>query len=176
MEVTQMFKKFFSLSNPLGLALTAATLILSLSPEARRGTRKLLVKGTAAVLSIGDQVKELSGGARKQLGSFVNEAKAEKERLPEFSEMFKETGESMKENVNDMADKMKQSVQATSAFAMESAEELLDDITKEDHKINNKGMKKMKQKPSAHVPRNYHQAHNVLSDEAIRQRLTNFDQ
>ena len=133
-----MFKKFFSLSNPLGLAITAATLILSLSPEARRGTRKLLGKGAAAVLSIGDQVKELSGGARKQLGVVVNEAKAEKESLPEFSEMIKEAGESMKESVNDMAGKMKQSIQTTSAFAMESAEELVADITTEDHKINNK--------------------------------------
>ena len=177
MEVTKMFKKFFSLSNPLGLALTAATLILSLSPEARRGTRKLLVKGTAAVLSIGDQVKELSGGARKQLGSFVNEAKAEKERLPEFSEMIKEAGESMKESVNDMAGKMKQSVQTTTSFAMESSEELLGDITKEDHEIHtNKEMKKPNWKPSATVPKNYHQAHNVLSDEEIRQRLMNLDQ
>ena len=175
MEVTKMFKKFFSLSNPLGLAITAATLILSLSPEARRGTRKLLVKGAAAVLSIGDQVKELSGGARKQLGSFVNEAKAEKESLPEFSEMIKEAGESMKESVNDMAGKMKQSIQTTSAFAMESAEELVD-ITTEDHKINNRGMNKSNRKPSAPVPKNSHQAHNVLSDEEIRQRLMNLDQ
>ena len=37
-----MFKKFFSLSNPLGLAITAATLILSLSPEARRGQEDYL--------------------------------------------------------------------------------------------------------------------------------------
>ena len=39
--------------------------------------------------------------------------------------MIKEAGESMKESVNDMAGKMKQSVQTTTSFAMESAEELL---------------------------------------------------
>ena len=60
---------------------------------------------------------------------------------------------------------------------MESSEELLGDITKEDHEIHtNKEMKKPNWKPSATVPKNYHQAHNVLSDEEIRQRLMNLDQ
>jgi CHASE3 domain sensor protein len=133
------------------------------------------VRGTAAVLSIGDQVKELSGGARKQLGSFVNEAKEEKERLPEISEMIKETGDSMKESVNHMAGKMKKTVQATSAFDMESAEELVDDHTKIDNSKKS-GMKKARRKPSAPIQNNYQQVHNVLSDEDIRQRLTNLDQ
>lgn len=170
-----MFKKFFSLSNPLGLVITAATLVLSFSPEARRGTRRLLVRGTAAVFSIGDQVKELSSGARKQLGSFVNEAKIEKEKLPEISDMIKETGDSMKERVNTMAGKIKQTVQTTSSFAMENAEELFDDFTKKDTSKNS-GMKKQNRKPSAPTPKNYQQVHNVLSDEDIRQRLTNLDQ
>ena len=41
-----MFKRL--LSSPLGIAFTAAALVLTISPEARNGTRKLIVKGTAA--------------------------------------------------------------------------------------------------------------------------------
>ena len=89
--------------------------------------------------------------------------------------MIKETGDSMKESVNNMAGKMKQTVQTTSSFAMESAEELVDILSEED-KIKNRGMKKQNRKPSAPVPKNYHQINNVLSDEEIRQRLTNLDQ
>lgn len=73
-----MFKRLFSFSNPLGIALTATAVILTLSPEARKGTRKVLVKGAAALLSVGDQVKELTVGARKQIGTIVEEAKVEK--------------------------------------------------------------------------------------------------
>ena len=59
-----MFKRL--LGNPIGIAISAAALILTISPEARNGTRKLIVKGTAALLSVGDQVKQLSIGARKK--------------------------------------------------------------------------------------------------------------
>ena len=76
-----MFKRLFSLSNPLGIAFTAAALILTLSPEARKGTRKLLVRGAAALLSVGDQVKQLTVGARKEIGHIVEEAKVEKEQM-----------------------------------------------------------------------------------------------
>ena len=41
-----MFKRLFSLSNPLGIAFTAATLILTLSPEARRGTRPAVLRSS----------------------------------------------------------------------------------------------------------------------------------
>ena len=76
-----MFKRLFSFSNPVGMVLTAAAIILSVSPEARKGTRKVLVKGAAALLSVGDQVKHLTIGARKELGTFVEEAKVEKEQI-----------------------------------------------------------------------------------------------
>jgi hypothetical protein len=49
--------KKLNLSSPLGIALTVAGVILALSPEARRATRRLLVKGTAAVLGAVDQAK-----------------------------------------------------------------------------------------------------------------------
>ena len=71
-----MFKRL--LSSPLGIAFTAAALVLTISPEARNGTRKLIVKGTAALLSAGDQVKQLTIGARKEIGHLVEEAREEK--------------------------------------------------------------------------------------------------
>ncbi|MFC3884033.1 hypothetical protein ACFOU2_11245 [Bacillus songklensis] len=76
-----MLKKLFSFSNPVGLVITSATLILALSPEARRGTKKLLVKGAGAALALGDQMKGLTSGMRMQLGSFMEDAKAEKEQM-----------------------------------------------------------------------------------------------
>jgi hypothetical protein len=88
-------KKFFSLSNPLGIAITAATLILTVSPEARRGTKMLLVKGVGSALALGDQIKHLTTGARLQLSSFMEEAKHEKEtmNLPNMKESMVEMTE-----------------------------------------------------------------------------------
>lgn len=65
------------MKSPLGMTLTAASAILLLSPEARKMTRKLAVKGTAAVLGIVDQVKDASSGMRKQLNSVIDEARVE---------------------------------------------------------------------------------------------------
>jgi len=45
-------------SSPVGLALTVAGVVLALSPEARRATRQLLVKGTASVLGAVDTVRD----------------------------------------------------------------------------------------------------------------------
>lgn len=94
-------KKFFSLSNPLGIVFTAATLILTVSPEARRGTKKLLVKGVGSALALGDQIKHLTTGARLQLSSFMEEAKHEKEtmELPNMKEaMFDMTERGMEKS------------------------------------------------------------------------------
>jgi hypothetical protein len=93
--------KKFLLSNPLGIAITAATLILTVSPEARRGTKKLLVKGVGSALALGEQIKHLSTGARLQLSSFMEEAKHEKEtmELPNMKEsMFEMTERGMEKS------------------------------------------------------------------------------
>ncbi|HJV45524.1 MAG TPA: hypothetical protein VJ824_07340 [Bacillota bacterium] len=63
------------LKSPLGIALTAVSALLIASPEARKTTRKLAVKGTAAVLGLVDQVKDASVGVRKQLNSVIEEAR-----------------------------------------------------------------------------------------------------
>ncbi|MBD1380931.1 hypothetical protein [Metabacillus arenae] len=88
-------KRFFSLSNPLGIVITAATLILTVSPEARRGTKKLLVKGVGSALALGDQIKHLTTGARLQLSSLMEEAKHEKEtmELPNMKDAMMEMTE-----------------------------------------------------------------------------------
>ena len=59
-----MFKRL--LGNPIGIAITAAALVLTISPEARNGTRKLLVKGTAALLSVGDSSKTIIDWGKKR--------------------------------------------------------------------------------------------------------------
>lgn len=50
-----MFK--FIKKSPLGFLLGAAAIVFVVSPEAREGARKAIVKGTAAVLNFADQVK-----------------------------------------------------------------------------------------------------------------------
>lgn len=128
-----MFKRLFSFSNPVGMVLTAAAIILSVSPEARKGTRKVLVKGAAALLSVGDQVKHLTIGARKELGTFVEEAKVEKEQidLPDFSDMIKQTGEATKSKMNKVLDNMKSTMEKTTfglSHSMEMGEEFSEHI------------------------------------------------
>ena len=128
-----MFKRLFSLNNPLGIAFTAAALILSLSPEARKGTRKVLVKGAAALLSVGDQVKHLTVGARKEIGHIVEDARVEKEQmeLPDFSEMVKNVGDSTKTKMNQVFNNMKINKEEAPfgyAHSMEVSEEFMDDI------------------------------------------------
>ncbi|MDB5083369.1 MAG: putative secreted protein [Bacilli bacterium] len=56
-------KRLFNASSPLGIALTVAGVVLALSPEARKSVRQLLVKGTAAILGMADQVKNVTTGA-----------------------------------------------------------------------------------------------------------------
>lgn len=50
-----MLKRMFQSSSPWGFALTVAGVVLLLSPEARKSARRLLVKGTAAVLGVMEQ-------------------------------------------------------------------------------------------------------------------------
>ena len=165
-----MFKRL--LSSPLGIAFTAAALVLTISPEARNGTRKLIVKGTAALLSAGDQVKQLTIGARKEIGHLVEEAREEKEQLsvPDFSEMVKNVGESTKTKVNRVFNDMKMNVGEPSHFAhsMEMGEELSGDLQEEfmeeiapsPKKVRKSNVKKNKVVITPEVQ-------NVLSDQAI---------
>ncbi|WP_081415184.1 hypothetical protein [Ectobacillus panaciterrae] len=108
-----MFKKFFSFSNPVGLIVSSAVLILTVSPEARKGTRKLLVKGAGAALALGDQMKGLTTGVQKQLGTFVEEAKAERETmmLPDMAGMVKEGGDMLKHSFEEGVTKTKQAME-----------------------------------------------------------------
>lgn len=57
--------KKLNLSSPLGIALTVAGLVLALSPEARRGVRKLMVRGTAGVMDAMEQVGGTTAGIMK---------------------------------------------------------------------------------------------------------------
>lgn len=159
-----MFKRLFSFSNPIGIAVTAAALILTLSPEARKGTRKVLVKGAAALLSVGDQVKQLTTDTRKELGHFVKEAKEEKEQivLPDFSEMMKNAGESTKTKFNQAFDNIKSNVEKPSphfAHSMEMGEEFMENVVQNQNSSSAKKTKK-------YTPKNSN-VQNVLSDEAF---------
>jgi ElaB/YqjD/DUF883 family membrane-anchored ribosome-binding protein len=148
-----MIKKF--ISNPVGLAITSVTLLLTLSPEARRGTRKLLVKGAGAVLALGDQMKGLTSGVRKQIGSIMEEAKAEKEMmmLPDMTEVIKSSGEMMKQGIESGMEKTQQVMQS----AKESMSHLFDDVepAKKDETL---------------------KAYNVLNDQSIKQKLQEIEQ
>lgn len=50
-------KKLWNLSSPWGIALTAAGVFLALSPDARKATRRMLVRGTAGLLGAMDMVR-----------------------------------------------------------------------------------------------------------------------
>ncbi|MGZ4163962.1 MAG: hypothetical protein ACXVDB_06470 [Tumebacillaceae bacterium] len=65
--------KLFKLNSPVGIALTLAGVVLALSPEARKATRKLVVKGTAALLGTVDSVKEATTGAMESARSTMVE-------------------------------------------------------------------------------------------------------
>jgi hypothetical protein len=148
-----MIKKF--IGNPVGLAITSVTLLLALSPEARRGTRKLLVKGAGAVLALGDQMKGLTSGVRKQIGSIMEEAKAEKEMmmLPDMTGVIKKSGEMMKQGIESGMEKTQQVMQS----AKESMSNLFDDVepAKKDETF---------------------KAYNVLNDQSIKQKLQEIEQ
>lgn len=69
------------IKSPIGLALGAAALILAVSPEARKATRKLAVKATAGLLVIGDKVQAAASGAKEQWEELVKESRSEKEPI-----------------------------------------------------------------------------------------------
>lgn len=55
------------IKSPIGIALAAAAVLLAVSPEARKGVRRLAVKGTGAVLDKTDQLKN----ATRDLQAFL---------------------------------------------------------------------------------------------------------
>ncbi|MDD1515354.1 hypothetical protein [Priestia megaterium] len=148
-----MLKKLFSFSNPVGLVITSATLILALSPEARRGTKKILVKGAGAALMLGDQMKGLTSGMRLQLGSFMEEAKAEREHMH-----LSDGTHSIKEGFEQGIDKVKE----VSRKAEDAFKNIFDDVTPQpEHKH-------YQESPS---PTPY----NVLNDEAVQNTLNEIE-
>jgi hypothetical protein len=60
---------------PLGIALTAASVILAVSPEARKMTRRAAVKGISALLSAVDQIKAVASSAQNQFSGILEEGK-----------------------------------------------------------------------------------------------------
>ncbi|GAX88871.1 hypothetical protein [Effusibacillus lacus] len=71
-----MMKRIFNMSSPLGIALTVAGVVLALSPEARKATRQVLVKGTSLLLGAADTVKNaatgLAAGGTHSTGTMSN--------------------------------------------------------------------------------------------------------
>lgn len=61
-----MMKKILPTQSPLGFALTAGAVLFALSPRARKTTRRLAVKGTAAVMSMADQMREATAGMKNK--------------------------------------------------------------------------------------------------------------
>jgi hypothetical protein len=60
---------------PLGIALTAASVILAVSPEARKMTRRAAVKGISALLSAVDQIKAVASSAQNQISGMLEEGR-----------------------------------------------------------------------------------------------------
>ncbi|MDB5055321.1 MAG: hypothetical protein JWM44_3371 [Bacilli bacterium] len=50
--------------SPIGFAVAAIAIILTLSPEARKSVRKFAVKGTETLLDLTDQIKDATEGIR----------------------------------------------------------------------------------------------------------------
>lgn len=144
-----MLKKLFSFSNPVGLVITSATLILALSPEARRGTRRLLIKGAGAALAIGDQMKGLTSGMRLQLGSIMEEAKVEKEHM-----LLSDEAQSMKAGLEEGVEKVKEAGRkAEHAFK----KMFDDDVTHHEHE------------------QRITTPYNVLNDQSVRNKLNEIE-
>ncbi|WP_338752288.1 hypothetical protein [Bacillus sp. FJAT-52991] len=145
-----MLKKLFAINNPITW-ISAAALILVVSPEARSGTRKMLVKGTGAVLSLSDSVKTLALGSREQFGKFLEEAKVEKEQM-NIPEMIEMGGERMKQSLQGAMEKSKQTFEKTKG-SMENIFEKTADVTNLDTS-----------------------AYNVVNDHLVKAKLDEIEQ
>jgi hypothetical protein len=181
-----MLKKFFSFNNPVGLVLSSAVLILTVSPQARKGTRKLLVKGTGAVLALGDQMKGLTIGVQKQLGSFMEKAKADRELTnpPHLSEMVKEGVDMVRHGVEEVATHTAYSME----ISTEAADDFFDDfmvshVSEEPVSKTNYSMEVAKEDTSDAFFKKIRPveikkqitAYNVLNDHSIKIKLTKMD-
>lgn len=72
----------FIKKSPFGFVFAAAALVLAASPEAREEARKILVKGSAAVLNFIDQVKTTSNSTSKNPPVLETLPKEVKENTP----------------------------------------------------------------------------------------------
>lgn len=75
-----MLKKLLPKS-PWGIALTAAAVILYVSPEARKAVRRVAVKGVSALMALTEQIKESADSVRNE-----GIEKAEEEKKAERAE------------------------------------------------------------------------------------------
>ncbi|WP_342045478.1 hypothetical protein [Bacillus sp. OTU530] len=180
-----MLKKFFSFSNPVGLIVSSAVLILTVSPEARKGTRKLLVKGAGAAIALGDQMKGLTTGLQQQLGTFVEEAKAERKTmmLPDMTQMVKKGGNMVKHSFEEGVAKTEQVMDT----AKDSVRGLFDDETV-NYSFEERDTKKLAMEtPKEAVatglfddiepaPNQEFTAYNVLDDHSIQMKLHEIEQ
>lgn len=78
-----MLKRIFNFSSPVGIALTVAGVVLALSPEARKATRRMLVKGTAFVLGTVDQARNAADNISDMMLPDTTESRVE-ETKPEY--------------------------------------------------------------------------------------------
>ena len=110
--------KLFKLSSPIGIALTLAGVVLALSPEARKATRRAVVKGTAALLGAVDSVKQATADTVDVAKHTMIETK---EHLiePAAHTVAETTGEIMETT----ADVMVNSLENAGAFAAEATEQ-----------------------------------------------------
>lgn len=63
-----MMPKF--MRSPVGIGLTAAAIVLTLSPRTRQATRQWVVRGIATVLGIADQVRYSISRATEQIKNY----------------------------------------------------------------------------------------------------------
>lgn len=72
-NVTALLQRLVPRS-PLGMALGIGLVVLAISPDARRLVRKGLVRALAAGLALGEEVRDLTQGVRKEITAIVAEA------------------------------------------------------------------------------------------------------
>jgi hypothetical protein len=103
----------------------------------------LLVKGAGAALALGDQMKGMTSGMRLQLGSFMEEARAEKEQT-----LLSDGAQSIKAGFEEGMEKVKE----TGRNAEDTFKNIFDDVNPQEE-----------QRTVTH--------YNVLNDQAVRNKL-----
>lgn len=75
-----MWKKVLGLNNPLGWVVAGAT-VLVFSEDARKGTRKAVVKSVGAAMYLGDRVKGFAVGNGFGIQHLLEDARKEKQQM-----------------------------------------------------------------------------------------------